>query len=260
MQYMKKLNRAMLSGLCCVLLAGCAGAEDIDSQTQGSPAQVELAQTSGTAQGDAPRGARRHEGKGKGRMIERFDQNGDGVLQLSEVPEHKREKLSAADTNKDGALSKEELQAFHQAHEGECDGECEHGKRHGKGKGDGKRFDPAKFDANKDGKIQVSELPERAKKWLADADTNQDGVLSPEEMDAHRKDMGAKMFAKADSNGDGVLTQDEVGERRWSHMAVADANQDGKLTADELRQAHESGKLRPPHRGHRHDGPRPDEG
>ena len=68
MQNTKKLNRAMMSGLCCVLLAGCAGAEDIDSQAQGTPAQVELAQTSGTAQGDAPRGERRHEGKG--RMIE----------------------------------------------------------------------------------------------------------------------------------------------------------------------------------------------
>jgi hypothetical protein len=50
-------------------------------------------------------------GKDPAHFIEKFDANDNGSLELTELPEHKREKLGAADTDKDGKLSVEELKA-----------------------------------------------------------------------------------------------------------------------------------------------------
>ncbi|WP_438021880.1 EF-hand domain-containing protein [Sorangium sp. So ce233] len=108
--------------------------------------------------------------------------------------------------------------------------------------------DPARMikrlDKNGDGKLAVSELPEKAQKRLATADTNKDGALSAEELKAHaeqhKKAREAKQkerFARKDKNKDGFLTRDEVGEKRWERVKAADANRDNKLTADELRAA-----------------------
>jgi hypothetical protein len=49
-------------------------------------------------------------------LVEKFDQNKNGTLELSELPEHKRERLGAADANGDHTLSVEELRAFFEAH------------------------------------------------------------------------------------------------------------------------------------------------
>lgn len=67
-----------------------------------------------------------------------------------------------------------------------------------------------KFDANKDGKVQITELPERMQKWLGKADTNGDGVISTEEMKAHGETMRAEHFAKGDKNSDGAIDATEA--------------------------------------------------
>ena len=54
-------------------------------------------------------------GGGMARMFERADENGDGVLTASEIPEEFRERLMQADTNKDGKLTREELYAAREA-------------------------------------------------------------------------------------------------------------------------------------------------
>jgi Ca2+-binding EF-hand superfamily protein len=48
-------------------------------------------------------------------MIEHLDQNKNGTLELSELPEHKRDRLAGADTDKNGTLSASELEAHFQA-------------------------------------------------------------------------------------------------------------------------------------------------
>ena len=113
--------------------------------------------------------------------------------------------------------------------------------------------DPArflqKFDKNKDGKVEVSELPERMQKWLGAADTNKDGVLTVEELKAHAQAKREERFNKADKNHDGALSADEVGPR-WERLQVADTDKNGSVTRAELDQAHKDGKIRGGHRGH----------
>jgi Ca2+-binding EF-hand superfamily protein len=113
--------------------------------------------------------------------------------------------------------------------------------------------DPArflqKFDKNKDGKVEVSELPERMQKWLGAADANKDGILSVDELKAHAAAKREERFNQADKNHDGALSADEVG-RRWERLQVADADKSGSVTRAELDQARKDGKLRVGHHGH----------
>lgn len=117
--------------------------------------------------------------------------------------------------------------------------------------------DPARFveklDANKDGKLQISELPERKRERMGAADTNKDGVLTSDEMKAHFAAKHAERFAKIDKNGDGAVTADEAGAR-WTHLALADADKDGRLTSAEFAAVPKHGRGFGRHGGHR--GPR----
>jgi len=103
-----------------------------------------------------------------------------------------------------------------------------------------------RFDANHDGRLQTSELPASLRERLGPADTDHDGVLTPQELHAFGVQRRAARFAKADKNGDGKLEPSEVGATRWEHLKVADADGDGKVTLDEIERAIESGTLTGP--------------
>lgn len=116
-------------------------------------------------------GAKHFEG-GPGGLLKKLDANGDGTVTVAELPTDlpapMRERLAAADSNKDGILSKDELAAAHPKPTFE---------------GFVKRF-----DANQDGKVAVTELPaDLPAPFRADlvaADSDKDGLLSKEELDA----------------------------------------------------------------------------
>jgi len=99
------------------------------------------------------------------------------------------------------------------------------------------------FDANHDGRLQTSELPAALRERLGPADTDHDGVITPQELHTFGVQRRAARFAKADKNGDGKLEPSEVGTARWDHLKVADADGDGKVTLDEIERAIESGTL-----------------
>jgi Ca2+-binding EF-hand superfamily protein len=101
-----------------------------------------------------------------------------------------------------------------------------------------------RFDRNKDGVVEVAELPAPMQKWLGKADTDGDGKLSEAELRAHADTMKKQHFARMDKNSDGALSADEVGERKWKHLETADADKDGRVTQSELDQAFASGKMR----------------
>ncbi len=111
----------------------------------------------------------------------------------------------------------------------------------------GPHGDPAKMiermDANKNGTLELSEVPEKMRGFLEKADSDKDGALSADELKAHGRQMADQHFAKKDENKDGFWSKDEVGERRWAKLSEADTDKDGKLSKLELETAHKEGKL-----------------
>jgi Ca2+-binding EF-hand superfamily protein len=153
-----------------------------------------------------------HEGKeGRGHrdpaaLVKHFDKNGDGKLQLTELPDRMKQRLAPADTNGDGVLAVEELTAHR--------------------------------DARK-----------AARKAAMDADHN--GEVSQTEREAFRTEKQKEHFAKMDKDGNGQISPAEAG-RRWSRLSVADADGSGTITYAELSQAIATGKIKPMrHHDHR---------
>lgn len=113
--------------------------------------------------------------------------------------------------------------------------------------------DPAafaqRFDRNHDGRVEVGELPERARERMAAADADHDGVLTAPELTAHRAQMQAQRFARIDADGDGAVTAAEVDPGRWAHLQAADADHDGRVTRAEFEAAHAGGAVHGPGRG-----------
>jgi Ca2+-binding EF-hand superfamily protein len=196
-----------------------------------------------------------HKQKMGERMFALKDANKDGVLTEAELGE-RWSKLSAADADQDGKITRAELEAAHR------DGKLVpfhggHGKRGMFGKDPQKMIE--RFDANKNGTLELAELPEHKRQWLGAADTDKNGSLSVAELEAHEQKRGEHMFAMQDQNKDGFLTEAEVGQRHWSRLSVADADKDGKVSKTELEAAHRDGKLVPfggKHHGFRKHGAR----
>jgi Ca2+-binding EF-hand superfamily protein len=155
---------------------------------------------------------------------------------------------------------------------------CPHGPGAKRG---GRHLDPfARWDRDKDDKLVLKDLPERAKNHLTIADVNRDGLLtraefeagkeqlraermkeldtdkdgkvSPEERKAGMRAHLAERFAADDKNKDGALTADELPRPMFERFAAADANKDNRLTRAEIEGAIANGTLGP--RGHGHAG------
>lgn len=211
---------SVVSGLIALSLAACSGAstEPVDQSAQAEQAHLNAPPPDGADHAEG----KGHHGKGRGHgpkdpaeLVKRFDKNGDGQLQLAELPEKMQGFIGKADTNNDGVLTVDELKA------GQEKMRAEH---------------------------------------LAKIDTDHDGKVSDEERKAAFEKFAQERFTKADKNNDGALTKDEVGDKRWEHLSVADADKNGSVTQDEIKAAVASGTLKFPHHGHGgHHGPRGDE-
>lgn len=171
--------------------------------------------------------------------------------------------LTALDTDRDGTVSAAELKRA-AASLGSLDankdgviGEDEARPQFGRGGGrEGGREGGAPddlvrtllgFDANADGKLEKSEVPERMQGLFARGDQNQDGVLNAEELkalagrqqqqDPARRGMPMDSIRSAlDTDHDGVVSQAELAQAPAA-LAKLDRNQDGALTDDEVRPA-----------------------
>jgi len=165
------------------------------------------------------------------------------------------------DTNRDGFVTKDELNAVEAKREQKADARAQ-------------RFDPSKmfdrFDANHDGKVTADEMaaaharrapsasggaarPQSAgfHGLFARADTNKDNVLTRAEFDAMgeqlkarmehasvaRGGMAARMFDQSDANKDGRVTLAEMQQAALARFDRMDLNHDGTITPDERRQA-----------------------
>lgn len=121
----------------------------------------------GAVQGMAASG----DGKGPRHSFEDLDTNADGQLTKEEMQAHMQGRFDEADSNGDGVLSLEEMQAH-----------------------------------------AAAKAAERAGRMIEHLDKDGDGGVSFEEMQARRG--GGKMFERADTDGDGAITKAEFDAAR----------------------------------------------
>lgn len=128
---------------------------------------------------------------------------------------------------------------------GDTSNSSESGERPGGG-GRAGGFDPAQMfaerDADGDGKLTGDEISQRMRDRLDVIDTDQDGAISLEEMQAgmqgRRRGGGFdpdQMFARRDEDGDGKLTGDEISQRMRENLSDFDTDQDGAITLEEMK-------------------------
>ena len=213
--------------------------------------------------GDATRGGRERAEHRRGHsergpktpetLVQRYDRNEDGVLQLAELPERKRDRMTKADTDADGALSLAEIQAHFDARLAE-------------------KF--SKKDTDGDGFITMAEVGEEKWAYFGKADTDADAQVSMDEFKAakaagtlghdkkHGKKHGKKhhkggkhgkkhhkggnkgsgdplawMLDHFDANENDQLELTEVPKRMQERLAAADADSDGVVSKEELKAA-----------------------
>lgn len=168
----------------------------------------------------------RHDGRGDGDVLERFDENDDGLLTADEVSEQLWEHLSPADADGDGTISSEELADYRPESPSRED-----------------LF--ARLDTDGDGALTEDELPAELWGRLSAADTNGDGGITLDELIAFKPEdrphgprpggnCDGVLFDRLDQNDDGLLAQDEVPEKLWERILAADTDEDGLISSAEL--------------------------
>jgi len=105
-------------------------------------------------------------GGGKDGHGARADANGDGKVTLAESQAAAKARFDALDKNKNGAITKDEVQ------------------------GHGQLFE--KVDANRDGKVTLAEMQAKAREHFTARDSNKDNVLTQDEMGHHGHGHGKK--------------------------------------------------------------------
>lgn len=234
--------------------AGCA-AQDVTPETSVTGASLSAENDNGTPDDDPANYGHRGYGKhGKHgpktpeTLIQRHDENEDGQLQLSELPERKREHMAKADADADGTLSVVEIQAHFDARLVE-------------------KF--TKKDADGDGFIAETEVDEHKWERLVKADSDADAKVSLEEFKAAKaagvighhgkrgkhgkRDKGphgkhhrgakfggdpiAWMLDNFDANENDQLELTELPERMQKRLGAADADSDGVISKEEIKAA-----------------------
>ncbi len=161
---------------------------------------------------------------GGGKGLGRFDRDGNGSVTKDEMRTTAIEQFDKTDTNHDGRLTQDEIQAAHRERAA-------------------KRF--AEKDANKDGKLSRDEVAKMPDQVFARLDTNKDGFLTPDELAAKGgrfQEFAQKHFQRADTNGDGAISKDEMLAQVEKRFARMDANGDSVITQDEMKAHHRHGE------------------
>jgi Ca2+-binding EF-hand superfamily protein len=220
----------------------------------------------GNGGGDGERPRRRGGADRVKELIERLDRNGNGVIDKDELPEGWGERIGPADTNGDGVITPEELEGLMGGggrpgpEGGEGDGERPPRRDGNRGRGLVERL-----DRNGNGVIDKDELPEGWGRRIGGADTNGDGVITPEELEGflgggnrpgggqggegdgerprRREGRGAQeLIERLDRNGNGVIDLDELDEGMLERLKPLDANGDGVIDESELNRRRRGGR------------------
>jgi Ca2+-binding EF-hand superfamily protein len=195
------------------------------------------------------------------RLFSRLDRNGDGVIEESEAPAELWSRLSAADSNKDGKIDKDEAATAGKSMSqragrpprptGQPSGqEKQAGRERASAAISPERLKQlfARFGKDGEGKVALTELPEPLRDRLAKLDTNQDQTLDRAELKAaplsslmgEAAGGGAmlermkQMLLRWDDDGDGKVALADLPEPVRERVSKADANTDGLIEVSEL--------------------------
>lgn len=179
----------------------------------------------------------------------------DRAMTRDEVVRHVRDLFARLDTNRDGYLTREEIESAHANMMGAMHADIE------KRRGDLPRADRGamfdRLDANHDGSISRQEymaaqpqFHERRVMIMRSGQSSGPGAPGARGMEMHMHGMGmgfgGRMFDMADSNRDGRLSLAEAQQAALQHFDRADLNHDGTLTPEERQQAHQLRQQRRP--------------
>lgn len=189
-------------------------------------------------------------------IFKRLDANGDGKVELQEVPEQVREGLGRffeqADANRDKSVSLEEFQRGHEYLRRLMGAnQPPNGQNRPVNVGEGPLFKA--LDTNEDGTLSAEELT-AATASLKKLDRDGDGQITRREImpmmppggapAARRPGLGnpqqmLERLKQLDRNGDGKLAADELPPFLQGRFEKLDSNGDGSIDQDELKKAAE---------------------
>ena len=160
-------------------------------------------------------------------MLFQADTNNDGALTRQEFDAGRAAMFTRMDANNDGQLAREEMRRMHDGHRGHRGMHAMHLRG---------------ADANNDGTITREEFLARPIEHFNRLDANHDGAISGAEMPAPRESgehHGARGdHPNPDANADHQLSRAEfatMGAAMFDHL---DANHDGRVTRQEAETAH----------------------
>ena len=178
------------------------------------------------------------------------------AITRDEALRHVRDLFARLDSNRDGFITKQEVEAFHQKMAGMETMHGEFGKRfaeeHSPAPDRAAMFD--KLDTNHDGSISRAEfmaahpqlqerrvliMREGASARAPDVPGEPGMKMRMHGMGMHEMGFGGHLFEMADSNHDGRVSLAEAEAVAIAHFDRADLNHDGKITPEEREQAHE---------------------
>jgi hypothetical protein len=222
------MNKLLLGGAAATLLIGIA------------PAIAQTAPPAGVAQGTV-------QASPQVNKQVRVKVMSDRTMTRDQVVTHVRDIFARLDTNKDGYLTRPEIEAMHgkmMAMHGDVTKKL---GEHGVFVGDrGATFD--RLDTNHDGTITRQEFttaqPQIRQERvivMRDGVPGTPGTPGAPGMRMHTRGMGmggfgGRMFEMADSNRDGRVSLAEAQAAALAHFDKADVNRDGRITPDERQQ------------------------
>ena len=160
--------------------------------------------------------------------FDHLDGNGDGQLTKDELSDVHWRRISESDSDATGGVTRDEVKAARPS---------EHmlallptdAKPH---------FES--LDADQDGLLSEDEVAEKLWDKIGDADVNEDGLVSLDELQTMRDQRKLQhkqhrdLFERFDENDDGLLTADEVHKRIWDKINQTDTDADSAISVDEL--------------------------
>jgi Ca2+-binding EF-hand superfamily protein len=156
--------------------------------------------------------------------FQRRDRNGDGYLDMDEMPGSLRRELSTWDRNNDGRISLTEYQAYYRARQQQM----QQGGMGPRGARPLIQFVPAEEEVKRPQVYRAGNLPAQMPTWFAEFDANQDGQISLYEWRSNPYGWSDHDFFAMDTNNDGFITVEEFLRYQGAQAKLASsANRDG---------------------------------